>query len=151
MDDYDDCDNGMADYIQDTLMSFVDLALLDDVNYKVNHLLRYKPDAGSHYQKADESRRLGTGDCEDYAILKAQELKEAGVDVSLLTIAVCETRKSDNLHAVLLVPSRRRVGIFKRRWQDTTVVLDNISDNIYRIENTGYHITNKYPASRWMV
>ena len=132
-------------------MTFVDLAILDDINYKVNHSLRYKPDVGSHYQKADESRRLGTGDCEDYAILKAQELKEAGVDVSLLTIAVCTTRKSKQLHAVCLVPSRRRVGIFKRRWQDTTVVLDNLSDNIYRIENTGYVITNKYPASRWMV
>ena len=148
MDDRDDCGNGLG---VDFQMSFVDLAILDDVNYKVNHSLRYKTDSVSHYQKADESRRLGTGDCEDYAILKAQELKEAGVDVSLLTIAVCTTRRSDTNHAVLLVPSRRRVGIFKRRWEDTTVVLDNYNDTIYRFENTGYTIVEKYPASRWVV
>lgn len=78
MDDYDDCDNGMANYIQAVVMSFVD-------------------------------------------------------------------------YAVLLVPSRRRVGIFKRRWEDTTVVLDNYNDTIYRFENTGYTIVQKYPASRWVV
>ena len=132
-------------------MSFVEMSVLDDVNYRVNHLLRQKPDSVEHWQRADETRRLGTGDCEDHAILKAQELKEAGVDVSLLTIAVCTTRRSDGHHAVLLVPSRRRVGIFKRKWQDACVVLDNLSDVIYRIENTGYVVTKKIAAKEWIL
>jgi hypothetical protein len=43
------------------------------------------------------------------------------------------------------------VGIFKRKWQDACVVLDNLSDVIYRIENTGYVVTKKIAAKEWIL
>ena len=150
MDDYDDCDNSMANYIQAVVMSFVDVALLEEVTARVNAKLKYKTDDVNHLQRAVESRQLGTGDCEDYAILKAQELKDAGVDPTLMTLALCHTRKSKQLHAVLLVASRKRVGWLSKKWADCTRVLDNMNDYAYRLENTGITIEKQFPVAGWL-
>lgn len=129
----------------------VDHSLIDDINYKVNKLIQYKRDNGEHWQLPEETRRLRTGDCEDYAILKAKELIESGVDPEILKIGVVRTRKSEGLHAVLLVPSRQRKGWFRRKWVDCIYVMDNMTSNLYTWEETGYLMTRYEKASKWAV
>lgn len=131
-------------------MTFVDYALIDEVNYRINKRIKYKRETGDNWQKPSETERLGTGDCEDFAIMKAQELVRAGVDPEILSIAVCRTRKSTSLHAVLLVPSRYRKGFFRRTWVDCFYVMDNMSDNLYRFDQTGYTIVRKTKVTKWL-
>lgn len=132
-------------------MTFVDQALLDKVNYQVNHQIKYVPETGiDKWQRASQTLSIGTGDCEDYAILKAQMLIEYGVDPDLLTIAVCRTRKSNSNHAVLLVPSRYRKGFFRRQWADCVYVLDNMYDILYRLEETGYIVRKSVNAKTYL-
>lgn len=53
--------------------------LIMAVNIAVNRKIQYKPDAVDHWQSPAETARLGTGDCEDYAIAKYFELRKNGV------------------------------------------------------------------------
>lgn len=130
--------------------TYPDLALLDEVNLRVNQRITYKRDNGEHWQLAEETRRLGTGDCEDYAILKLNELARAGCDVSSMKIGVVRTRKKEGtLHAVLLVPGQRKAGIFRKRVVDCVYVLDNMNSNVYTWEQTGYQMVRFEPASKW--
>ena len=127
------------------------LKMLESLTLWVNQRITYKTDSPSHWQPASETRRLGTGDCEDYAILKLQELYDAGCDITGMTIGVVRTRKKDStLHAVLLVPSQYQKGIFRKRTADCVYVLDNLSNSVYRWEQTGYEMVRHEPASKWV-
>jgi predicted transglutaminase-like cysteine proteinase len=132
------------------VMNFVDRSLIDDINYRVNKLIAYKRDSVENWQRPEVTKRIGTGDCEDYAILKAKMLVEAGVDPSILKIGVVRTRKSQSLHAVLIVPSRYRKGFFRRKWVDCQYVMDNMSDNLFRWEETGYVMTRLELVEKWI-
>lgn len=47
---------------------------VEAVNTAVNAAVQYKKDKNDHWQTPEETRLLGTGDCEDYAIFKAELL-----------------------------------------------------------------------------
>ena len=77
------------------------LSKLNAVNLTVNQLITYKaePPLGSNWQSYEETLLILTGDCEDYAILKAHYLKE----FPKKTIVVVWTREEGYAHAVLEV------------------------------------------------
>ncbi|HSM52745.1 MAG TPA: transglutaminase-like cysteine peptidase [Erythrobacter sp.] len=98
--------------------------LLGTVNRWVNRTIRYRDDRVQHgtadyWADARTTLRSGTGDCEDYAILKMQMLAAAGVsrEDMMLTLARDTVQRAD--HAVLLV-----------RQGDDWVMLDMASDRI---------------------
>ncbi|MFN3584739.1 transglutaminase-like cysteine peptidase [Phenylobacterium sp.] len=102
-------------------------ALLVSVNAKVNRDLRPRADTGS----ADDwslplQDGVGVGDCEDYALEKAQALLRAGLPRSALNLALATTETGE-FHAVLLVSTRG--GDF---------VLDNRTDEVRRWDQVPY-------------
>ncbi|KUO53953.1 MAG: hypothetical protein APF82_09100 [Sphingomonadales bacterium BRH_c42] len=85
-------------------------ALLARVNRWVNRKIDYRDDRQSsgtrdYWADAATTLRRGSGDCEDFAILKMQMLAAAGIDRDdmMLTLARDTLRQVD--HAVLLVRS----------------------------------------------
>lgn len=124
----------------------IDRRLLDDINYSVNCMIHYVPDIDVHktndkWQMPAETLRRKTGDCEDYAILKASMLVKQGVNKDLLRIAVVKESDGLPIHAVLLAPSTYTTGLW--RWKKTracTYVLDNKRDDLLRWECTPYTI-----------
>jgi predicted transglutaminase-like cysteine proteinase len=98
--------------------------LLSSVNANVNQLVRYKPDRAGYRQLdfwANPSTTLnrGTGDCEDYAILKLAVLAEAGVPRSAMSIVVLRDQRRGVYHAVLSI--RTSHGNF---------ILDNVREEV---------------------
>lgn len=67
---------------------------LAEVNAYVNKSIVYRPDPVDTWQFASETLALGTGDCEDYAILKADLLKTDAL------LHIVKT-KSGTWHAIL--------------------------------------------------
>ncbi|MEX0918061.1 MAG: transglutaminase-like cysteine peptidase [Candidatus Paceibacterota bacterium] len=83
----------------------------------------------------------GSGDCEDYALLKRRELNQAGISLANLLITV--VRKPDGEgHAVLTV--RTNTG---------DIVLDNLTDEVRSWRDTGYRFLKRqasYHTGRWV-
>lgn len=103
------------------------LEMVKDVNRRVNAAVRPVGDS-DQYGVAERwslpSRR--GGDCEDYALLKKQELIAAGIAPEQLLIATVLDRQRQS-HAVLVLRSGK---------QD--LVLDNMTGRILPWQQTGY-------------
>lgn len=121
-------------------------ALLARVNRWVNHKIDYRDDrrssgARDYWADAATTLRRGSGDCEDFAILKMQMLAAAGIDRNdmMLTLARDTLRQVD--HAVLLV--RNGAG-----WS----MLDLQSDRVVPAEgNYGYRAVLSFSGEgRWL-
>lgn len=100
---YDDCKD-----ITDHQM------MLTFVNSYVNSYLTYRPDTGDVW-KTPKHAALDGGDCEDYALAKYMLLKELGVNIKTMKIAIGENEKGEH-HAVLYVVNEildNRRGKFK--------------------------------------
>lgn len=98
---------------------------LERINLWVNHRLTYKTDAGNYGQDdvwatAAETIARGSGDCEDFAILKMQLLRAAGIGGDRVKLVLLRDLALNADHALLLV--RSGAG-----W----VALDNMTDRIY--------------------
>lgn len=98
---------------------------LDRVNLWVNHRLTYKTDARNYGQDdvwatAAETLARGSGDCEDFAILKMQLLRAAGIGGDRVKLVLLRDLALNADHALLLVRSGGG-------W----VALDNMTDRIY--------------------
>ncbi|WP_293704901.1 transglutaminase-like cysteine peptidase [Sphingopyxis sp. UBA6723] len=98
---------------------------LERINQWVNRQIAYIADESNYRQRdywatADETMSRGSGDCEDYAILKMHLLKAAGIDDARLKLVLLRDLAINADHAFLLVRS-------KAGW----VVLDNMTDRIY--------------------
>mgnify|MGYP007100049409 CR=1 FL=1 len=91
----------------------MDILLITAINTELNHAIRYKPDVGDYWQAPSETFRLGTGDCEDYAIAKYYRLLQIGLSPDDMAIVYTLDHGG---HMVL------RVG---------GVVLDNLTDSVY--------------------
>lgn len=77
-----------------------DLEKLEAVNRTVNSKIRYVRDDGPDYwQSPEETLERGTGDCEDFVILKFHELVKAGVDPDKMYFCYCKI--GDIRHVVL--------------------------------------------------
>lgn len=99
--------------------------MLQRVNQWVNDRIAYVNDErnyrlGDVWATAEETIIRGSGDCEDFAILKMQLLRAAGIDGDRLKLVLLRDLAANADHAFLLVRSR-----------DGNVVLDNMTDRLY--------------------
>lgn len=98
---------------------------LERVNLWVNRHISYANDDRTYrrsdfWATADETIARGTGDCEDFAILKMQLLRAAGIGGERVKLVLLRDLALNADHALLLVQSRTG-------W----VALDNMTDRIY--------------------
>jgi len=107
------------------------MALLKQINIEVNSSIRPTNDApGTDVWSVD----VTAGDCEDYALTKRHALIKAGFDPSALRLAY--TTASGIGHAILVVKTSH--GDF---------VLDNLSNKVRTVEQSGYHIISEASAN----
>jgi predicted transglutaminase-like cysteine proteinase len=100
-------------------------ATLERVNLWVNRQIAYVDDDRNYRQRdfwaaADETVARGSGDCEDYAILKMHMLRAVGIADDRMKLVLLRDLAINADHAFLLV--RSEAG-----W----VVLDNMTDRVY--------------------
>ncbi|ABF54463.1 transglutaminase-like cysteine peptidase [Sphingopyxis alaskensis] len=99
--------------------------LLARVNQWVNREIAYVGDDRNYRRRdfwatADETLARGSGDCEDFAILKMQMLRAAGIDANRMKLVLLRDLAANADHAFLLVDT----GGGK-------LVLDNVTDRLY--------------------
>lgn len=99
--------------------------LLARVNQWVNQQIAYVNDDRNYRQSdfwatAEQTIARGSGDCEDYAILKMHLLRAAGVDADRMKLVLLRDLAANSDHAFLLVQTA-----------DGKVVLDNMTDRVY--------------------
>ena len=80
--------------------------VIEKVNSYVNQVITYKGERADHWQKPLETLKLGTGDCEDFAILKYFILKAQGIRVDKMQIVVLFDIQTLQYHEVLWVDGR---------------------------------------------
>lgn len=121
-------------------------ATLERINLWVNHQIAYVDDDRNYRQRdfwatADETMARGSGDCEDFAILKMHMLRAAGIDDDRMKLVLLRDLAINADHAFLLV--RSNAG-----W----VVLDNMTDRIYdgRQANAVRPILSFSGSRRWV-
>lgn len=130
--------------------------LMNRINGDVNNSITYRRDKDVHnridyWQKPEETLELKTGDCEDYAILKAWRLVNAGVPSSVLRIAVVSTPDSPPNHAVLFVPSMVTTGLLWWKKQvERIFVLDNVRDEIVAWDKSPYQLINIHTVEKFI-
>ncbi|MHA4838940.1 transglutaminase-like cysteine peptidase [Sphingopyxis sp. MSC1_008] len=99
--------------------------LLARVNQWVNREIAYVNDDRNYRQRdfwatAEQTIARGKGDCEDFAILKMQMLRAAGVDAGKMKLVLLRDLAANADHAFLLVQT-----------DAGKVVLDNVTDRLY--------------------
>lgn len=99
--------------------------LLARVNQWVNREIAYVNDDRNYRQRdfwatAEQTLGRGKGDCEDFAILKMQMLRAAGVDAARMKLVLLRDLAANADHAFLLVQT-----------DAGKVVLDNVTDRLY--------------------
>lgn len=99
--------------------------LLARVNQWVNRKIAYVGDDRNyrqrdHWATAEQTIARGSGDCEDFAILKMQMLRAAGVDPARMKLVLLRDLAANADHAFLLVDTR-----------GGKLVLDNVTDRLY--------------------
>ncbi|MBJ7438887.1 MAG: transglutaminase-like cysteine peptidase [Sphingopyxis sp.] len=102
-----------------------DAALLARVNQWVNGRIAYVNDDRNYRQSdfwatAEQTLGRGSGDCEDFAILKMQLLRAAGIDSDRMKLVLLRDLAANNDHAVLLVETAAG-----------KLVLDNTTNLVY--------------------
>lgn len=136
-------------------VTVVDYDLLDSTNICVNRRIKYVTDTerwnrADKWQRPQETLDLGTGDCEDYAILKAHMLVNAGVPVGIIKLYLVRTRNGTS-HMVLAVPTQVKTGIlWWRNLQTKIVLLDNMWDSLYTLKESGHTIIKRYNTERYI-
>ncbi|WP_315921966.1 transglutaminase-like cysteine peptidase [Mesorhizobium sp. SP-1A] len=97
---------------------------LTAINQSVNMLIAYKSDM-ENYGELDfwaspmQTLEHGSGDCEDYVILKVSALAAGGVPTNTMSMVVLMDVERQVFHAVLVVTAR-----------DGNYILDNMSDDV---------------------
>lgn len=108
---------------------------LTAINQAVNRLITYKSDM-ENYGELDfwaspmQTLEHGSGDCEDYVILKMSALAVSGVPTNTMSMVVLLDIERAEFHAVLVVATNE--GYF---------VLDNMSDDVM----LDHRLTNYMP------
>lgn len=99
--------------------------LLARVNQWVNREIAYVNDDRNYRQRdfwatAEQTIARGKGDCEDFAILKMQMLRAAGIDADRMKLVLLRDLAANADHAFLLVQT-----------DAGKLVLDNVTDRLY--------------------
>lgn len=99
--------------------------LLARVNQWVNREVAYVNDDRNYSQRdfwatAEQTIARGSGDCEDFAILKMQLLRAAGISADRMKLVLLRDLAANSDHAFLLVQTAQG-----------KVVLDNMTDRLY--------------------
>jgi predicted transglutaminase-like cysteine proteinase len=99
--------------------------LLARVNQWVNREIVYVGDDRNYRRRdfwatAEQTIARGSGDCEDFAILKMQMLRAAGVDADRMKLVLLRDLAANADHAFLLVDT-----------DGGKLVLDNVTDRLY--------------------
>ncbi|MDH4440560.1 MAG: transglutaminase-like cysteine peptidase [Rhizobium sp.] len=86
---------------------------LNLVNRDINQRIKYAKDIDVHgkldrWASPSETLKLGTGDCEDYALLKMAVLESQGIALSDMTVVILYDTKRHFYHAVLSVEVQGR-------------------------------------------
>lgn len=100
------------------------LAMLREVNTRVNNSIRPREDAGRDVWSVGVS----SGDCEDYALTKRAALIRKGVPAGALRMATTYSRRGLP-HAILVVKTSRG-----------SYVLDNLTHSVNSLGSSGYRI-----------
>jgi predicted transglutaminase-like cysteine proteinase len=100
------------------------VAALDVVNVEVNRALRYRRDIlvygkFDYWPSPAEILSKGSGDCEDYVILKMAVLRRLGIPASSMSLVVLQIHGKNAFHAVLSVATNNGI-----------LILDNVMDTV---------------------
>lgn len=119
-------------------------AMLAQVNQRVNHRLKYAPDdvvwgQNDYWASPAETLARGTGDCDDFAIVKYYSLLALGTPAAEMRIVILNDQTQNVLHAVLAVEHGGK-----------QYILDNRYESVYQ-DNTMHHYRPIYAlnGSRW--
>ncbi len=126
----------IAKPIREIESSDANLILINRVNRQVNHSIKPLADF-NHWKEVDrwDYAEDGSGDCEDYALVKRKLLIAAGVPQSALLMAVVRDENMDG-HAVLVVRTDRG-----------DIVLDNNCDDMKLWSRTPYRFVKIQSAA----
>ncbi|MEN9707625.1 MAG: hypothetical protein RIQ68_33 [Pseudomonadota bacterium] len=121
-----DCEKARV-RVTEIASSDANVALIDRVNKQVNHAIKPVPDL-DHWNEIDrwDYAEDGSGDCEDYALVKRKLLLAEGFPQGALLMTVVRDENMDG-HAVLTVRTDRG-----------DLVLDNMSDQLHLWFRTPY-------------
>lgn len=129
----------------------IPLALLDAVNFQVNRDLTYLPDGmKDKWCLASETEKSMTGDCEDFAIVKASRLVNLhDCNPKDMRIGKFRTPKG-TYHAMLIVEGEDTKGFFRKTTFPCRWVLDNRWAAIYRIDQIRDKLILEYPVETYI-
>lgn len=123
----------------------VDYDTLDNINLFVNRNTKYVADVLGwnkldYWQTPEETERLGRGDCEDYALLKAKKLLLAGANQEAMRLLIVEPRHDPkSRHAVLAVNTIVDSGIlWWKKPVTVTLLADNMWNTLYTLRESGH-------------
>lgn len=126
--------------------SLDEMEILQRVNLWVNHQIAYVNDDRNYrdddyWATAGQTIARGSGDCEDFAILKMQMLVAAGIDGDRVKLVLLRDLAVNADHALLLVQSHAG-----------KLVLDNMTDRLYdgSVSNDVRPILSFSGAKRWV-
>ncbi len=126
---------------QRLLLSADRWSLIAQINNAVNARIVPRTDEEIYGQVEFWTIPTTTGDCEDYVLLKRQELMRAGIPEQSLLITVVQDEKGDG-HAVLTIATTAG-----------DMVLDNRRDEVLPWDETGYVFVKRQSAGnpgRWV-
>ena len=125
--------------------------LLDKVNFTVNKYLTYRPDGiDTSWKVASDTEESRTGDCEDFAIVKASRLvKFHGQNPDDMSIGIF-TAPNRGAHAMLICKSDRSAGFFRRKRVPCEYVLDNRTNGIYTIGQIRDKLSHTKKVHDWI-
>ena len=109
-----------------------------EIQLAVNSEHAYKSDAsgyglGDHW---DFMSPGDTGDCEDFALTKMQELLDYGVDVKNLQLMLCEVVTGQH-HAVLAIQTSNRGTLILDNRYNSVMLIGNVPYRFYAYQSAG--------------
>lgn len=136
-----DCEKS-RERLAEITSSDANVALIDRVNKQVNNSIKPLPDF-DHWREIDrwDYAEDGSGDCEDYALVKRRLLLAAGLPQGALLMTVVRDENMEG-HAVLTVRTDRG-----------DLVLDNMSDQLRLWFRTPYRfvkIQSQLDPNMWV-
>lgn len=111
------------------------LSLIKNVNERINREIRPRTDKElygvSDYWALPLESGVRQGDCEDYVLEKRRALRNAGIALGALSIALVTTARNE-AHAVLLVNTDHGI-----------LVLDNLTSSIVTLDHAPYRLVER--------